>query len=256
MRGLRHLSESPCNDHPCDLCRLCRGGRCCRGDDPQYELPTTGDWQPIFGEIGVINEVGDRQECHACGLWFESLGRHGWLAHDLTAAEYRALFGLKWGQALAGQRVRDKARRTLSQFNVRDAAYLAGISPSRERKSMVSSRPERDQVLKQNAARRAKFGAAAKGTQTPRTPNMVNCGTCGISIRRPPSGVARVRANYCSPCARRHRIDRLSKLTPDDVGQIRLRLQSGSYQHVIAEEFGVSRSLIGQIKNGLIHLDT
>lgn len=97
----------PCMGHECDQCPRCAKGRCCRRDNAGYQLPELGSWQPVYGELGVRNTDGTRMECHACGGWFVSIGSHSWAAHDLTAREYKAAFGLT-NAGLMGERFRDE----------------------------------------------------------------------------------------------------------------------------------------------------
>src|SRR5436190_24328321 len=76
-------------------------------------LPACGDWEgPIYGELGVLAETpdGDQVRCHACGGWYRSLATHAVRAHGLTAAEYRAIFGLRARTALAGAALRTRRR--------------------------------------------------------------------------------------------------------------------------------------------------
>jgi hypothetical protein len=83
-----------CAGHPCDTCPRCLRGYCCRSDNPNYTLPSLGDWFPIFGQLGVRNTDGTKVECHACGGWFQTVGYHANAVHDLPIREYRAVFGL------------------------------------------------------------------------------------------------------------------------------------------------------------------
>lgn len=94
--------SDPCAGHECDHCPRCDKGRCCRSDNARYTLPAEGSWQPVNGEVGVRNTDGDRMECHACGGWYRTVAGHAWQAHDLTADEYRALFGLS-NRGLVGE---------------------------------------------------------------------------------------------------------------------------------------------------------
>ena len=107
----------PCSGHACDGCRTCRSGRCCRRDNVNYQLPGLGDWDgPIYGELGVLNNDGDKAECHVCGGWFGHLGGHVARAHDLTADEYRAIFGLRAKTKLIGPSLHDKRLQYLSHL--------------------------------------------------------------------------------------------------------------------------------------------
>jgi len=70
--------------------------------DLRKPLPEPGNWDgPVFGRLGVLATDGQRVECHACGRWFHHLGHHVRQTHNLTADEYRALFGLNVRTGLA-----------------------------------------------------------------------------------------------------------------------------------------------------------
>ena len=101
-----------CAGHRCDQCATCQRGRCCRRDNPDYRLPADlGDWvEPIHGQLGSIATDGDRIECHVCGAWFKGLGAH-LRVHDLTAREYKRLFGLRLDRdALVSERTRTSSK--------------------------------------------------------------------------------------------------------------------------------------------------
>lgn len=96
-------TAGPCAGHACDHCSVCRRGRCCRRDRPDYHLPALGDWQePITGQLGVLASDGEKVQCHICGRWYRYLANHARLAHDLYADEYKALFGLNVTTGLVG----------------------------------------------------------------------------------------------------------------------------------------------------------
>ena len=46
------------------------------------------------GRFGVMERTEDAALCHECGGWFVSVGSHAYLAHELTAREYRQRHGL------------------------------------------------------------------------------------------------------------------------------------------------------------------
>src|SRR5689334_1628762 len=106
---LELATEGPCKGHLCDNCPTCQRGRCCRRDNPNYRLPELGEWDgPIYGELGVLNDDGEKVECHCCGEWFKMIGGiHLLRAHNLTAPEYRAIFGFSQTRGLASQKLRD-----------------------------------------------------------------------------------------------------------------------------------------------------
>lgn len=114
-------ATGPCAGHVCDNCAVCRRGRCCRRDQPAYQLPALGDWkEPIHGQFGVLATDGEKVQCHICGRWYRSLATHARLVHDLYADEYKALFGLNVTTGLLGDATRalkaDIARQAFREY--------------------------------------------------------------------------------------------------------------------------------------------
>lgn len=108
MSTLVIATEGCCKGHLCDNCKTCQSGRCCRKDNPDYKLPELGEWDgPIYGELGVLNDDGEKVECHCCGVYVSNLGNHI-RVHDLTPDEYRSVFGLNYGQGLLGPALRHR----------------------------------------------------------------------------------------------------------------------------------------------------
>ena len=140
--SLALATDGPCIGHACDHCRRCAAGRCCRTDNPGYQLPETGDWDgPIHGRIGVLEDDGSAVTCHACGQSFRSLAHHAWLSHNLTGAEYRALFGLKAGRTLMTEALTEKKR------SPEILALLARMRPEAVKISQEVFTPEQRSVL-------------------------------------------------------------------------------------------------------------
>lgn len=261
-RGLALVHATPCESHPCDGCRLCLGGRCCRGDNPDYALPVEGSWQPVIGRLGIMNDDGDRQECHCCGRWFAFLGKHVWATHDVTANEYRSAFGLAHGQPLAGSKKRDEARRVAMRvfppYFTKNGDRFATIS--RERRTLLSSRPNRRQVRASRLTERRELVKAATAASIesrksiPSRRVAVTCVGCGCGLLFYPSEVARGYVR-CGRCSLEHkRISRIgvppanAKLTIDDARAIReMYRKSGLSQRVIGRQFGVSQTLVSLI---------
>src|ERR1700674_3720674 len=71
-----------------------------------YRLPAMGEWTPVYGDLGVLAIDEDKAQCHACGRWFVNLALHAGRGHDLTAQEYKALFGLNRTAGLIGPALR------------------------------------------------------------------------------------------------------------------------------------------------------
>lgn len=63
-----------------------------------------------YGFQGVLLFDGstDQIQCHICGEWFHSLGRHLNREHNITAAKYKTLVGLRQTSALISETVRAK----------------------------------------------------------------------------------------------------------------------------------------------------
>jgi len=105
--ALSLATDGPCAGHACDQCSICRRGRCCRRDRPDYRLPTLGDWkEPIVGQLGVLATDGEKVRCHICGRYFRYLANHVWRTHDMWADQYRAFFGLNVTTGLVGPATR------------------------------------------------------------------------------------------------------------------------------------------------------
>lgn len=141
-------TEGPCAGHPCDNCRICRSGRCCRRDNPDYKLPGLGEWDgPIYGELGVLADDGQKVECHCCGEWFVGLGHHI-VQHDLTKEEYKAIFGLSRNRGLAAPAtIRALSEKKKNEPNNRERmsamakAFLATLTP--EQRNAIAMVPRR-----------------------------------------------------------------------------------------------------------------
>lgn len=102
-------TDGPCAGHPCDNCGTCKRGHCCRRDNPDYKLPSLGEWdEPIHGELGVLTVEDDLLQCHCCGEFYSALQTHVFWKHDLTADEYRSIFGLNRNTGLWSQSLKDK----------------------------------------------------------------------------------------------------------------------------------------------------
>ena len=94
------LAESPAEPY---LCRVSRQARIAKdiGRFPQ---------RSPFATVEQIEEYlgGDRVACLLCGKELLELGAHLHYKHGTTCEEYRAEFGLRAGDALAGRAVREK----------------------------------------------------------------------------------------------------------------------------------------------------
>lgn len=156
--------DGPCKDHPCDNCRICQRGRCCRNDNPHYRLPAEGAWAGrIYGEVGELRDDGAKVQCHACGAYYHQLGFHIRVAHDLTAEEYRSIFGLKASRPLAGPILREKFREIEARLQ-RLAPYvdptggaLGRLTPEQRSAQSLGKKRRREALASVNAAIKSKW---------------------------------------------------------------------------------------------------
>lgn len=208
----------PCARHPCDACRTCQRGRCCRTDNPEYRLPKLGEWDgPIYGDLGAVARPdGNHVECHACGELFTLVLAHAWKRHDLTGEEYRALFGLRLGDRLSGadyaELAAERTRERVKRGELRAGAPLPRATPEQ-----LSARAQR--VAERNRA-----------------------------LGRPSLGeliVARLRTDETY---RRTRAERAGHryLTPEERAEIR-RLRPGHTIQDLARAYGVSTSRVHRV---------
>lgn len=162
MSKLAIPTEGPCAGHPCDNCKTCQRGRCCRRDNPKYKLPQLGEWDgPIYGELGVLHhDDGERVECHCCGEWFIHLGLHIWHAHDVTLEEYKAIFGLPSQRGLYSPAKRQHHAALHGPFiGALNRGKRVGASlATREQKSAWASKPMRLGVRLDPSYRNSRLG--------------------------------------------------------------------------------------------------
>lgn len=59
-----------------------------------------------YGYQGVVmyDDAEDKVQCHICGNWFENVGQHSAIAHQLKAEDYKLSFGLTLSTALCGRK--------------------------------------------------------------------------------------------------------------------------------------------------------
>lgn len=113
------IPETPCDDHRCDSCAVCRRGACCRRDRADWQLPEMGSWPgAVFGEFGVLARDARGAQCHICGRMFRMLATHVWRTHQVWAEEYRAYFGLSAKRGLVGADTSAKLRAAATEYLV------------------------------------------------------------------------------------------------------------------------------------------
>lgn len=68
-----------------------------------------------FGEIGKLNDDGEKIQCHLCGKRYSLLAIHIVRTHGLTCEEYKEKFGLNRIQPLASAAQRELRRELHSE---------------------------------------------------------------------------------------------------------------------------------------------
>ncbi len=198
MRHNDGMHYRDCSDHWCDGCKTCLTGRCCRRDDPARPLPTPGSISPMYGELGVRNEDGERVECHVCGGWYRALPAHIWRQHDLTADEYKAAFGLSRKGLLSTalhDRLVEVQRRAYAQRAVEHRMPVAPPLTAEQRKYGWRSEETR-RVMRAKVAPAFTAGAKrpevraraiASAREACAVPDVTwNCPVCGREVSRKP----------------------------------------------------------------------
>jgi hypothetical protein len=223
MSNLTVPSEGCCKGHPCDNCATCQKGRCCRRDNPNYKLPELGSWEgPVYGALGKVDRDGNKVECHCCGEWFVSVGNHAWMAHDLLAKEYKAIFGLRMSTSLAGEahskQLHERGSQPKQREHMRQRVNPLGqaaLTPEQRSANSKAMRRNIPEVLMspEHAAKRHEKAVAAGETikqlfregkgwknQHARKPHvMLKCAICGVDVRSVPENAAK-RIQYGVTC--------------------------------------------------------
>lgn len=120
-----HVPEDPehvCYQHICDRCPRCEGGVCCGLEVGEAGLPLQGTWPgKTHGKLGVLYKrpADGKVRCHGCGRYFEDLGPHLRVRHNLRADSYRAMFGLNTRTPLVTDQLRDMKRSLGMQYGHR-----------------------------------------------------------------------------------------------------------------------------------------
>ena len=95
--------------------------------------------QPPFGLYGQLNEVAGRLVCHVCGGSYLSVGHHAQRAHGLSAADYRAEFGLNRKTPLCHADSSARYRQVNAPHLVPSPVHEGGAARRRSRRGVVES---------------------------------------------------------------------------------------------------------------------
>lgn len=133
---------APCAAPGCDRDAVSHGlclrhYKAARGKHAGETAPRVG--QPVgAGVYGRVDEDAEgRLICHECGKAFLSLAAHVYLAHGMTAAEYREAYELPRSTKLAAVRVRERISRSSSKPEA-----LARLARVRDPKAAAAARTD------------------------------------------------------------------------------------------------------------------
>lgn len=166
----------PCARHRCDACRVCQSGRCCRRDNPDYRLPKLGEWGgPIHAPLGAVvsDDNGDTVRCHACGASYKGIALHAWFIHDLTAGEYKAVFGIPFKTPISSTRTRARFSESAHENIQRGRIDLDAM---RERSMVALTQEQQSENGERGNTRRAELRKARGLPPITRPP----CSVCSI----------------------------------------------------------------------------
>jgi hypothetical protein len=164
--------------------RAIAGGRCRRcyrymqrhGHPPDLTGPQVGD-PAGHGRYGRMERQQDSALCHECGGWYASVGSHIRQAHDLTAADYRARYGLKRGEPLVSLAM-SQAASERSSGRVGSAAWRR--LEARRDPSAASHTRDREAIVSSPAAAEGRRARAATNAASQAQPHP--CAVCGGPI--------------------------------------------------------------------------
>jgi hypothetical protein len=130
-----------------------------------------GEWTPVYGDLGVLAIEEDKAQCHACGRWFRSLALHAGRGHDLTAQEYKALFGLNRTTGLIGPALRARmqavANDVLSPYWGQSAEAL-GARTAEQHRNMLGRKVRLEALREPENQRISAGGVTVEGRRVPR----------------------------------------------------------------------------------------
>ncbi len=199
-----------------------------------------------------MDEDAHGQRCHACGDTFMYLAKHAWHTHDLTAAEYRSMFGLAWQQKLMAHSLRRRMADILEPWKADKGSRPPEVTP--ERRAMLSARPRRLQVSQRRYDKDVETIRRVRPERfrSPSEPNTRACSMCGDLFAAAPTSKNRTCGR--PECRRGIRLGRTpgnAKVTRETAEKIRAALAGGRSQTDVAREYGVSQSNVSMIHRGL-----
>lgn len=122
----------------------------------------------FFGEIGKLNEEGEKVQCHICGKYFRNLGLHVSRGHKIMCDEYRETYGLSRNFALCSEAFsaiqRDNHGERIAALGEKGRSKIA--VQTREQLQALAHMPRRKSTSIKNRAARIRENSSAR-LQTP-----------------------------------------------------------------------------------------
>lgn len=240
-------TATPCRIPGCEryaiakgLCRLHYG----RQHDGAPLEPERGDGG--FGIWGQITDDGDKLLCHECGRWYQGLGTHIALAHDMTARDYKLAYGLPLTKGLVGPGLREVQQRH-AQEKVQSPHWQHLVA----NRDPAAAAAARDPEILTRAARLRDPEYPRRVARALAKHEVRTCVICGAQWC-PLPGSGRYHVTLCgSPeCKSEHSrrtAPRAVKRTGDRDRQVLEMIDAGATRAEAAARFGVSPSMIGYI---------
>jgi len=217
--------------------------------------------QAPFGEFGAFLTVGERLVCHLCGRDYLNLQTHVWAIHGLRAAEYREQFRLfvstpLWARPVSKRITESNYRRMARQADLMvtysERAREVGIR--RQTSGLRRPPPPISDLTRGLRARRSREWWSTKSQAERSAKGRFLAAAFARAIANDPE-IAQRRSERLSTFWRGRKreprygeANNASKLSDAQASEIRLRLVSGEKGAEIARRYGVSRSLVSQIK--------
>ncbi|OIV39355.1 hypothetical protein BIV57_00470 [Mangrovactinospora gilvigrisea] len=141
------------------------------------------------GRFGILDADQDGQQvlCHECGRWVRGLGAHAWMAHGISAADYRAAHGLARGQSLSAPATR-ATQSQLARARVGSAGWRR-LEAARDPHAAAAARDFTTPMAA--ATRRDAAPRAARNGEAARKGRVRVCPVCGARWCPLPGGYQR-----------------------------------------------------------------
>ena len=131
----------------------------------------------IYGERGVLTEIGGKLQCHFCGRTYDRLCGHVIITHEMSVEAYKTECGLNQTTGLISQRVADVLR--VKNVHLTDPG-VHGPAGAKGRAVVLAQRPpSRTKSLQGRRAQAASLAVRALHPRPPAPLVQRQCRHCG-----------------------------------------------------------------------------